>query len=303
MESVLVKRYKGVSIFVDRDRNLLYETNGRLRNLRDFFLVPILNNLPVGFQRFIKRSHKSAKEVIEHATTHKALEHLYTKGASHSHRNWVQKFFHSVWFNLDNSKAVRNRLRLVEKQLKLSVERFQQTKRDIYILSIAAGSARAIIETLRQFVPRSELNFHVTFLDKDEAAIRYSQEFARRELPANRYDLSWAVDTVSNFPRYYQNQKPDIIEMVGLLDYFSHEKALQTFMLVRNTLSPGGIFIAANICDNKEREFVTRVVGWPMVYRKPEHLVDLALEAGFSVEKITVLQEPLRIHTVMILEA
>ena len=52
--------------------------------------------------------------------------------------------------------------------------------------------------------------------------------------------------------------------------------------------------------DNKERKFVTDVVGWKMIYREPAELMALAEKAGFLNNKITAYCEPLKIHFVMV---
>ena len=93
---------------------------------------------------------------------------------------------------------------------------------------------------------------------------------------------------------------PNIIETVGLMDYFDDENVEKFFFHVYTHLRPGGIFITANIADNSERKFVTNLVGWEMVYRQPEEFYEIAVRAGFRKENIKILLEPLKIHFVMI---
>lgn len=297
-----VKRgeHRGVPIFVDTDQSLGYETNSSLRKVWNIFFIPILNTLPIDFQKFVKRSHRSAEAVIEHATTHRALEHLYASGKLHTPRHFFERAAHNLWFNLSNAKAVRNRLRLVQKELEAIIRQCGQDRQVIYLMSIAAGSARAILQALQSFTDKP-LQFFTTFLDRDAHALDYSRELRRQLLPENdRYHFSWVRDTAGNFNRYTQGRPLDIVEMVGLLDYFDDEKVKQILSLIYEGLSEGGVLITANICDNRERRFITRVVGWPMVYRRAEDLIDLAISAGFDRPHIRIVYEPLRIHAIMV---
>ena len=115
------------------------------------------------------------------------------------------------------------------------------------------------------------------------------------------FTLKWVVDTASNFP-VHMAESPDIVEMVGLLDYFRYRKARKIFSLIFENLPEGGKFITANIVDNEERRFITNLVGWKMIYRDPHELAHLALRSGFQREKIMVIREPLNIHTILIAE-
>ena len=95
---------------IEIDNSSEFEHLSFLRRVFDLFFIPTLNNLPKSFQRLIKKSNKSAKKVIENTTTHVALETIYNRGHSTKNKSLLQKFFLNVWFNLHNSKAVRNRL-------------------------------------------------------------------------------------------------------------------------------------------------------------------------------------------------
>src|SRR3989344_9506226 len=101
---------------IDEDRNLNYETNGPHKKLFNFFFTSILNNLPPSLVHLIKKSNYSAHHVIKNKTNHEALETLYRSGKRGS-ETLVNRLFRKIWFDLDNSKAVRNRLKLVKKEL------------------------------------------------------------------------------------------------------------------------------------------------------------------------------------------
>lgn len=296
-----IGEYRGAGIFIDNDRANGYEFSNFFRKFVNFFITHILNVLPTSFQIYIKKSHKSAEEVIEHVTTHRALEVLYGHGRTNSSNGLLQKVAHTVWFSiLNNSIAIRNRLKLTKKEIKTAI--YDSDQAGIYpsinILSIASGSARAIIEVLRSFnSPQKPIS--AKFLDKNYAAIEYSKELAGDLV--QKYNLSWITDTAGNFYKHYRaGENPDIIEMVGLLDYFDETKSITLLSFINEYLRDGGIFITANIIHNREQKFISRVVGWPMIYRTPEDLIDMALAAGFEPKNMKVVCEPLKIHAVLV---
>lgn len=286
-------------VFHDNDPTLGYEINSFLRKTVNLFLIPILNLLPVHARKTIKKSNKFVAEIIDNATTHKALEILYKKGGSHS--SFMGKISHFVWFNTNNSKAVRNRIKLVKRELKKRLRESIDSKKEISILSIAAGSARAIIESIIEAKIPQDIPLRITFLDKSVQALEYSQQLmddmGLKKRENDRF--TWVGETVNTYLKR-EEENYSIIEMVGLMDYFTDDKALTIFKNIHSLLKPGGIFITANINHNSEKKFVTKAIGWPMIYREAQHLGHLVHDAGFSEENIDLFYEPLKIHSVII---
>lgn len=289
-----------LNIVTDNDSRLGYETNSPLKKIFNVILTPILNNFPPSLQGFIKKTHHSAKKVIEKATTHEAIEILYKNGEPEKAKNILQKFFYYIWFSTDNPKAIRNRLRLVERELRNAINENILEGRDTSILSIASGSSRAILDSLDGTLTQNK-NVLVTFLDKSGAANKYSKKLTLEKNYPSNYQFRWVKSTASKFPAYYQGLLlPNIVEIVGLFDYFKDKGILKLFSLIYKYLPTDGVFITSNIVDNHERKFVTDVVGWKMIYRNPEDFCNLAVKAGFNPSKIKFFYEPLKIHFVMV---
>ena len=284
---------------IDEDPNLKLETNGLIRTAFNVFFVPFLNHLPRNFKKVIRRTNTAAAIVIDNTTSHKALEALYSKGGMFSFKKMGSNFFRFVWFNLDNSKAVRNRLKFVKRELRLHLQNISKFDRDIEIMSIASGSSRAIIETVEEGSYLKGTKLSLTFLDNSDEAIIYSKDLSTRinHLPIK---LNWIQDSAGSFLRGTSEQKYDIIEIVGLLDYFTDEKVVETFQGVYDRLEEGGILITSNINHNAEEKFITKVIDWPMIYRKAEELAELANQAKFEYNKMKVFYEPLRIHGMVV---
>lgn len=288
-------------VIVDNDNNIGYEINSLFKRGINFFLIPLLNILPVKSRGLIKKSHASVREIVDNATSHKALEIIYKNGISGHTKSFFSKISHKVWFNTNNSKAARNRLKLVKREIESSILEIIKSKNEINIVSIAAGSARAIIESLESTILDKNIKLNVMFVDKNPKALEYSYEFFQnsplKEL--SNANFSWQEQTVNTFLDNCELSF-DIIEMVGLMDYFSDDKALTIFKKIYNITSPNGYFVTANINDNSEKNFVTKAIGWPMIYRRAEEIGSLVADAGFTHTDMRLFYEPLKIHSVII---
>ena len=104
-----------------------------------------------------------------------------------------------------------------------------------------------------------------------------------------------------NVANLVEKNSIDIVEMVGLLDYFKDEKSVETFSKIYDILKEGGLFMVGNIVPNKEQSFISRL-GWPkMYYRSAENLARLLISSGFSEEKGKIIFEPLKNHIVALI--
>lgn len=286
-------------IFIENNKNLDLETNSILRKISNLFLIPVLNNLPKNFKNKIKKTNRAAAEVIDNATNHNALEVLYSRGNTFSSDKILKKIFQHIWFNLDNSRAVRNRLKIVRNELHNYLESIAKSDKEINIISIASGSSRAIIETVNQSRYLDDTKLSITFLDKNPEAIEYSKKLAETINHSN-IKLRWINDTVGNYLRSNPEDRYDIVEIVGLLDYFNDDKVVETFKGIHKILQDGGIVITANINFNKEQKFITRVIDWSMIYRKVGSLAKLVNLAGFDYNNIKAFYEPLKVHGIVV---
>lgn len=286
---------------VIKHKHLKLEQNSLVRAFFNLFLIPVLNSLPIKSRGLIKKSNKAVGDIVDNATNHKALEILYHNGYKKDIKKMYEKISNAVWLNTNNSKAVRNRLKIVNHEISSRLkELVASDKEEISIVSIAAGSARAVIEALEANVTKDK-KISITFIDKSDSALEYSKnllstkEFSK--LP--NYSFKWISDTVNGFLDK-NTEKFDIVEMVGLMDYFEDDRARIIFQKINNNLKQDGVFITANINDNSEKKFVTKAIGWPMIYRSAEHIGRLVHEAGFPHTDIEVYYEPLKIHSIII---
>ena len=279
----------------------LYESVSWPRKIFNRFITGIFSNIPFFVAKLVIRSsNKKAAEVHKNVTTHEALDTLYTSGLKFNFRfNLVKEAIEHIWFNLNNPKAVRNRLKLVINILSDIVNKKINNEEQIIFVSLASGSARAIIDVLSK-VKKNYNKISLFLIDKNKKALEASAELIEKKELNNNVTYKLINDNVRNFINHIHSDKPNIIEMVGLLDYLDNNKSHLIISKIYNALEPGGIFITANIRNNSEKKFLENALRWHMVYREPGDLIKILVAAGFDKNNISVTLEPLKIHFVAV---
>src|ERR1035437_8818668 len=185
-------------VFIDDDNTLGYETNSLFRKLMNVIFIPILYVLPASAVRSLKKIHKTAEEMIVYAGTHRAMEIIYEVNPRPP-ANRFQNFFLSIWLGINNSKAVRNRLRLVKREIKKKIIQLATENKEIKIINVGSGSARAILGAIDEIPLNNDLKLSAIFIDKNHEAISYSQQLAA--VHKYRASFQWIKDTADNFFR------------------------------------------------------------------------------------------------------
>jgi len=60
--------------------------------------------------------------------------------------------------------------------------------------------------------------------------------------------------------------KPNIVEMIGFMDYRPLKQAIALVKRIYNILPNGGKFLTANMIPNPEQYFMKWVINWSMTY-------------------------------------
>jgi SAM-dependent methyltransferase len=289
-----------MEIIYDNSKNL--EKHSMAVKIIRILGVPLINNLPSSWlQKTMKKTSQDAKAVVEHGGSTHALEGMYTR---HHRKLFSRGIMQGVadlfWHHcVSQPKALRNRLKIVEKTLEGEILRVINHKEQniISILNVGGGSSRAIIHSIDKLFKKGiRHNVEVINIDKSQKAIDLGKEIAKKF--NLRHVFKWICDDARNIKNHIPNTTIDIAEMVGLLDYFSREKGVEVVGQIYNSLENNGLLIIANIHPNPEIKFVKNT-GWPhMYYRTPKALNKIIIEAGFK--ESTIILEPLGCHIIAI---
>jgi len=289
-----------MKILLAKNKNL--EKHGFFAKLIRLFSVPLLNRLPSFLvKKVMKKTSDDAAVVIDNTGTTHALEIMYTR---HNRNLFARGFCYGLgnlfWhYLISQSKAARNRLKIVEEMLEKEILSLcKNKKKNITILSIGGGSCRAVIETIARISGKfPDCNIKAINIDKSKRAIELGKKIAEENNVSGK--LKWINSTASKLDLFVASEAIDIIEMVGLLDYFPHEKAVNIFKKVKKCLKNSGLFITGNVYPNREMSFISKI-NWPdMYYRNEKDIKKILSESGFQAEKGEIILEPLRSHIVI----
>jgi SAM-dependent methyltransferase len=276
--------------------NSIFEKHTWFVNFFRIFLISLLDIFPATWCRRIfllcsNERETRAKTCVLAAKSYKALEAIYTFDKKKA--RGMDYFWGTI---LSNSRAIRNRLLLTKQQIKQAIEEVAAEKDKVSVLSLASGSSRAVIEVLAELEKSIRDKTFVKFVDISSEALDYSRNLAKSyKIDCER--LEWQQASILD-SRIWNSSNYDIIELVGILDYFDNKRALKLLKLVYDNLAVGGRLITCNIMPNIEKPFVTKGLGWPMIYRSPDQIREIVKQAGFF--DVEIIVEPLQVHTLCI---
>lgn len=264
--------------------------------------VPLLNLLPKSIvQLFMRKSSKDAGTVVAKGGTTHALEAMYGRSQRKLFSRGIpQGVADILWHHLiSQAKSLRNRLKIVQNilQEKIILLLNQYNCQEVNILSIAGGSSRSIMYTLKNLKKDGLADhIHVITIDKDESALNVGKALAKElGLESN---FEWVHGMASEVGTRFPAKKFDIVEIVGLLDYFDFDRTVKLMVMSRNLMNEHGFIIIANVMPNMERPFVHKT-GWPaMFYRKTDEIEKILKTSGFKCSSNDIIIEPLKIHCV-----
>jgi len=291
---------------IDSNPSLKYEYQEKWK----YFLMPILE-YPISFWVALKKMITRRKlktncfwidglspvcrQIRENATNWRALDTIYNYEPKNG--SFVDSLTRFWMENVVNVKAVRNRLKLIKEKLNEAIKEILLKDKEVRIFSIASGSAQALIENISEFKKQNVL-IKALFLDLDPTAIKHSRNLAKKFNVLDQ--INFDNKSAHNIEKSVGDFNPNIIEMVGFLEYRPKEKAIKLIQKIYGILQSGGIFLTSNLRNNSERPFLYFAIDWWMVYRSPEEFAEVLKKGGFSSENFEIIYEPLKIHGVAI---
>ena len=248
---------------------------------------------------FVDGMSIGSRKVKDGAATWKALDAVYNfrKGEG---CNGLIRTVDVFWMRVRNAQAVRNRLKIVKRELSnavLTVAKDKTEGEPIRILSLAAGSGQGVIEAVRDLSNRG-IRCQVRLVDRDLSALDHAYSLAEQHGVACFVEVREG-DAIS-FYRDLGEFKPDIIEMCGLMDYLRDSLAIALIRKIHKYLRTGGFFLTCHIHPNAEEYFLRHQENWDMLYRTPAALQDLLVNGGFLSSWLYT--EPHGIHSVVVMQ-
>ena len=250
------------------------------------------------------------RAIKDGAASWKALEVIYNfERNGNPVSNW--------WINMRNAQAVRNRSKIIHRELVQSMLAIAKEKagQPVHVVSLACGSAEGVIRAAATVKERG-FDVKLTLIDWDGSA----EEYIRRT--AFRHGLAAEVEFQQrNLHKFVSTSgvdklKPDIVEMLGFLDYLKDETSMHYIRCIYDALPKHGFFFTCHIHPNQEQDFLYNVVNWGrikpfiMLYRSISQLKSLVEMAWLhevtprrtvdraAWSEVTLITEPHGIHSV-----
>lgn len=182
-------------------------------------------------------------------------------------RKWVGRF----WFSQPEAQAVRNRvLEVLDSTYYHLKKTWLAGGRDMWVLSLACGSAQATIDALVFFLdhyPDARAHVHLVLVDKNQESLDLALAVARSR--GIGYLVETHCEDIGVFTARPEFQgKFTVVENSGFLDYRPDDSFVRTCDGSYRMVRPGGLFIGAQI-GHSPWAFVTRwITGWPGLVRR-----------------------------------
>lgn len=156
------------------------------------------------------------------------------------------------------------------------------------LLNVASGPARDLKEL---YESDDYASLHTTCVEMDPNAIAHAKDL-------NRAFEDRITYINRNIFRFRPDRQFDWIWSAGLFDYFDDKAFVLLLKRFKTWLKPGGEIIIGNFNEdyNPSRAAMEIAGDWFLIHRTEETLIQLALQAGFAKEQISVGKEELGVN-------
>jgi hypothetical protein len=189
--------------------------------------------------------------------------------------------------------GLRNRKRLVVRKVVSLIQHYlDQGVKDVNVVAVGAGTGANTIEALSAH-PNKNVVAHL--FDIADEAFEEGEELKRRHEVVDR--VHFVKADMRSMPEYIQST-PQILELVGILEYFTDAEVLSFLSDAAKNLDKQSSVVVNSIEDaHGMKSFLKRAFNFQLIYRSPEKMMELLDKAGYH--DFDVEREPLKIYSVI----
>lgn len=221
----------------------------------------------------------SYRNQVGYAGDYKMIDMIYTchMSAVPEYRVWDEYFLEQ-----SAAKAVRNR----KEYFKTLVLSRLKHNTDFRLMHVASGSARGLFEVYSEMQDPSQLR--ATCIEMNKDAILFSKELNKDYLDY----IEFVNANIIKFSTGISDQY-DLIWSAGLFNYLNDKAFVTLLKRFGKWLKLNGEIIIGNFNEehNPSREYMEVLGEWYLIHRTKEHLIELAVEAGYNKKKMYVGHE------------
>lgn len=188
----------------------------------------------------------------------------------------------------DDGRGVRTR---ASAATRLVVDALAEATAPIRVASLACGAAGPVAQLVRTLQGVGKPVTEMLLLDRDPMALAAGRTVAANETQGVPV-IPQLVDLRRvDLRRELGDDGADVIDILGLFEYFPDDMAVALLKAVRAALSPQGVCVVGNMLPTRRQNvFFRDVLQWPgVVPRSLPSLVDLLEAAGWRASEVTAL--------------
>ena len=206
--------------------------------------------------------------------TDAAIQVLY----EYRSRPWIQvwRLGDRLWQNSYNCRSVRSRGLFTREAVRFLLGELNGLS---IVASLGSGSASQMLQGIADnHLGNKEIR--LILVDNDFNALKTGRRNALRLGIEDLIDFRGT--TVGKFLRWTEVASVNLVEMVGLADYFNEEKFQPYLKEIYRILGEDGLFLGANISSKEESVYAHNVACWPKMYYRSDEQIRQSLETmGF----------------------
>ncbi|MBI4398519.1 MAG: class I SAM-dependent methyltransferase family protein [Candidatus Omnitrophica bacterium] len=189
--------------------------------------------------------------------------------------------------------GLKNRQKLVREALRQLIELYRD-EHSIRLVAVGCGSGNNILPVLKERDAAVELKAQLFDLDED------AMHFGRQH--AEELGLTEEVSFIQSDAAHIEDKiriSPQIIEMIGLIEYLSEANMLRLFQIMGRVKNPKSSILISSIEPRHGIDrFLRRTLGFHLHYRSPGQLKTILSQYGYK--RFEEYPEPTGIFSVLI---
>ena len=225
----------------------------------------------------VARLSELARESLRQPGSWRCLEIVY--------RNEPHTLLDRFWLSRRAARGARNRLQVLTEELGQIVRSIARKDGRVRLLSLGSGPGHEVLGCIKRLQDSAVVE--ATCVDRDAEAIEYGESLALHK------GLAGCVHYVRGdvFIAGVLPPCQDVAVLSGLLDYLDMKAAVSILTRVRETLTPGGVVLLANMRHHNMASTMSMLGNWHLVYREPREVERLLVESGYGEIKVWLESE------------
>ena len=242
--------------------------------------------------------HRTYHKPIGYAGDYEMMNMIYRNQPEG--RSLFEKLIHLLLVSQWPAKSVRNRVAHLSENILNETARLARAGKTARILNVGCGSAREIQDFLRDTPLSDRADFLLidfneeTLLHAGRKLMAAKRQFGRQtQIRTEQISVYELLKRTQR--RSADMEKFDLIYCAGLFDYLAPDTIRALLELWHDSLSPGGLLLAANMTDTKPfRFFIEFILDWQLIYRNSREFLSLVPE--HCRENTRIIAEPASVN-------